>query len=336
MPEEKQEVKHLPMMPIRDVVLFPYMMAPFVVGRRSSVRALEQAIAGDKKLFLATQHDAAIDEPELDQIYKVGTVVNIVQSLKLPDGNIKVLVEGIERATLISAEQGEGFFHATVRTSNMLVDPGSEWGALVTRVTKLFEQYVELNQNLNYEVMIAAIRIDDPGKMADTVGANLMLTVPEKQELLEILNPIDRLKRIAGMLETRTDLPSTAIHQEVILPALPERVYDVLLDAKRFSTFTNMQAEIEHRAGGALTLFGGLVEGRNIELAPGQRIVQAWRRKSWPPGLYTIVRFEFARHPKGTHLVLDQTGVPEDKWQDLKESWPANYWEPLRQYLSQR
>ena len=92
--KEKSETKRLPMMPIRDVVIFPYMMTPFVVGRESSVRALEDALTGDKKIFLATQHDASVDEPRPDEIYQVGTVANIVQSLKLPDGNIKVLVEG--------------------------------------------------------------------------------------------------------------------------------------------------------------------------------------------------------------------------------------------------
>ena len=95
--KEKFETKKLPMMPIRDVVIFPYMMTPFVVGRESSVHALEEALAADKKIFLATQHDASIDEPKPNEIYQVGTIVNIVQSLKLPDGNIKVLVEGIER-----------------------------------------------------------------------------------------------------------------------------------------------------------------------------------------------------------------------------------------------
>src|SRR5581483_2035956 len=93
--KEKFETKKLPMMPIRDVVIFPFMMTPFVVGRESSVRALEEALASDKKIFLATQHDASVDEPKPSEVYQVGTIVNIVQSLKLPDGNIKVLVEGI-------------------------------------------------------------------------------------------------------------------------------------------------------------------------------------------------------------------------------------------------
>ena len=99
--KEKFETRKLPMMPIRDVVIFPHMMTPFVVGRESSVRALEEALASDRKIFLATQHDASIDEPKANEIYQIGTVVNIVQSLKLPDGNIKVLVEGIERAKVL-------------------------------------------------------------------------------------------------------------------------------------------------------------------------------------------------------------------------------------------
>jgi ATP-dependent Lon protease len=199
--KEKSDTKRLPMMPIRDVVIFPYMMSPFVVGRESSVRALEEAMAGDKKIFLATQHDASIDEPKPNEIYSVGTIVNIVQSLKLPDGNIKVLVEGVERAKVVSVSDDEGFFRAAVRTSNYKVEPGPQLDALISRVTGLFEQYVKLSQNLNYETMIAAIRVDDPGKLADTVGANLQLTIEEKQELLEIFDPIDRLTRVAEMLD---------------------------------------------------------------------------------------------------------------------------------------
>src|SRR5437899_3901919 len=198
---EKSDSKRLPMMPIRDVVIFPFMMTPFVVGRESSVRALEEAMAGDKKIFLATQHDASIDEPKPNEIYNVGTIVNIVQSLKLPDGNIKVLVEGVERARVVSVSDEDGFFRAVVRTFNFKVETGSQLESLVSRVTTLFEQYVKLSQNLNYETMIAAIRVDDPSKLADTVGANLQLTIEEKQELLEIFDPIDRLTRVAEVLD---------------------------------------------------------------------------------------------------------------------------------------
>jgi ATP-dependent Lon protease len=189
------------MMPIRDVVIFPHMMTPFVVGRESSVRALEEALAADKKIFLATQHDASVDEPRPNEIYSVGAIVNIVQSLKLPDGNIKVLVEGIERAKIVSISEEEGFFRAIVRATNYKVETGQQLDALISRVTSLFEQYVKLSQNLNYETMVAAIRVDDPGKLADTIGANLQLTIEEKQDLLEIFDPVDRLTRVADVLD---------------------------------------------------------------------------------------------------------------------------------------
>jgi ATP-dependent Lon protease len=199
--KEKSDTRRLPMMPIRDVVIFPFMMTPFVVGRESSVRALEEALAGDKKIFLATQHDASVDEPRPDEIYSVGTVANIVQSLRLPDGNIKVLVEGVERGKVVSVSDEEGFFRAVIKTFHYKVEPGAQLDALTSRVTSLFEQYVKLSQNVNYETMIAAIRVDDPGKLADTVGANLQLTIEEKQELLEIFDPVERLTRVAEMLD---------------------------------------------------------------------------------------------------------------------------------------
>jgi len=200
-PQEKPDTRRLPMMPVRDVVIFPYMMTPFVVGRESSVRALEDALGGDKKLFLATQHDASVDEPNPEEIYKVGTVVSIVQSLKLPDGNIKVLVEGMERARIVSVSDEDGYFRAVVRTGPSRIEAGPVVTSLVSRVTGLFEQYIKLSQNLNYESMVAAIRSDEPAKLADTIGANLQLTIEEKQELLEIFDPVDRLNRVAEMLD---------------------------------------------------------------------------------------------------------------------------------------
>ena len=155
-PKEKFETRKLPMMPIRDVVIFPYMMTPFVVGRESSVRALEEALASDKKIFLATQHDASVDEPKANEIYQIGTVVNIVQSLKLPDGNIKVLVEGIERGKVLQIIDTEGFMQASVRLARYTVETNAQLEAAMQRVTSLFEQYVKLCQSLNYETMIAS------------------------------------------------------------------------------------------------------------------------------------------------------------------------------------
>src|ERR1700759_2263961 len=137
---EKFETKKLPMMPIRDVVIFPFMMTPFVVGRESSVRALEEALAADKKIFLATQHDASIDEPKANEIYQVGTIVNIVQSLKLPDGNIKVLVEGIERGKILQVIDTEGFMQATVRVARYATETNPQIEVEMQRLTSLFEQ----------------------------------------------------------------------------------------------------------------------------------------------------------------------------------------------------
>jgi len=202
---EKFETKKLPMMPIRDVVIFPHMMTPFVVGRESSVRALEEALATDKKIFLATQHDASIDEPKANEIYQVGTVVNIVQSLKLPDGNIKVLVEGLERGKILQVVDTDGYFEATIRTAKYGAEMTPQVEAAMQRVTGLFEQYVKLCQSLNYETMIAAVRNDDPAKLTDTIAANLQLSIEEKQELLEIFDPAERLNRIADVLDVEIE-----------------------------------------------------------------------------------------------------------------------------------
>ena len=189
------------MMPIRDVVIFPHMMTPFVVGRESSVRALEEALAGDRKIFLATQHDASVDEPKPNEIYQVGTIVNIVQSLKLPDGNIKVLVEGVERGKVLQILDTDGFFHASVRVAKYTVEATPVIEQAMQRVTSLFEQYVKLCQSLNYETMIAAVRMEDPSKLTDVIAANMQLSIEEKQELLEIFDPAERLNRVADVLE---------------------------------------------------------------------------------------------------------------------------------------
>jgi ATP-dependent Lon protease len=199
--KEKYESRKLPMMPIRDVVIFPFMMTPFVVGRESSVRALEEALAADKKIFLATQHDASIDEPKANEIYQVGTIVNIVQSLKLPDGNIKVLVEGIERGKILQVADTDGFMQATVRVARFATETNQALEASMQRVTSLFEQYVKLCQALNYETMISAVRMEDPAKLTDVISANLQLSIEEKQELLEIFDPAERLTRIADVLD---------------------------------------------------------------------------------------------------------------------------------------
>src|SRR5450759_5125026 len=195
----------LPIVPLRDVVVFPHMMMPFVIGRPSSTRALEHALGKDKRIFLAAQHDAAVDEPQPNDIYTMGCVANIVQSLKLPDGNIKVLVEGIERARAVEWKEDKGFYRVVVKVVPKPKEAGVDAEATMTKVVSMFEQYVKLSNNLHYDAMIAAVRVDDPGKLADTISAHLVVGVDEKQNLLEIISPIERLNRITALLEAEVD-----------------------------------------------------------------------------------------------------------------------------------
>jgi len=192
--------RKLPMMPIREMVIFPHMMAPFVVGRESSVRALEEALSGDRRIFLATQHDASVDEPTAEDIYTVGVIGNIVQSVRMPDGNIKVLVEGVERARASEINDDDGFFVATVKTSTAELPTSAATEQLVSRVHQLFEQYGKLQQSLNQEAS-AALRTDEPAKLADVIAANLPLAIEEKQQLLEVFDPEVRLSRVADTLD---------------------------------------------------------------------------------------------------------------------------------------
>jgi len=189
------------MMPVRDMVIFPQQMTPFIVGREASVRALEEALASDKKIFLSTQHDASVDDPKPEEIYAVGTLANIVQSVKLPDGNIKVLVEGVERARALSIATEEGFFRATIRLLGQRIEDSPQVKQVVEKVTGLYEQFIKLSQSLNYDTMIAAARGDDPSRLSDTIAANLQLPVDEKQDLLETVDPLERLNRIGEILE---------------------------------------------------------------------------------------------------------------------------------------
>jgi ATP-dependent Lon protease len=195
----------LPIVPLRDVVVFPHMMMPFVIGRPSSIRALEHALAKDKRIFLAAQHDAAIDDPGAEDVYTMGCVANVVQSLKLPDGNIKVLVEGVERARVIEWKEDKGFHRVVVKVLQRMKETAGDVEQTMSRVVSLFEQYVKLSNNLHYDAMIAAVKVDDPGKLADTIAAHLLVGVDEKQNLLEINSPLERLNRIAAILEAEVD-----------------------------------------------------------------------------------------------------------------------------------
>ena len=195
----------LPIVPLRDVVVFPHMMIPFVIGRPSSTQALEHALMKDKRIFLAAQQLAVVDDPKPTDIYTMGCVANIVQSLKLPDGNIKVLVEGLERARAVEWKEDKGFYRVVAKLVPKPDDTNEEIEGAMSRVVSLFEQYVKLSNNLHYDAMIAAVRVDDAGKLADTIAAHLAVGVEEKQNLLEIVQPLGRLTRIATLLEAEVD-----------------------------------------------------------------------------------------------------------------------------------
>ena len=195
----------LPIVPLRDVVVFPHMMMPFVIGRPSSIRALEHALGKDKRIFLAAQHDASTDDPKAEDIFTMGCVANVVQSLKLPDSNIKVLVEGVERARVIEWKEDKGFYRVVVKVLQRQKDAAGDVEQTMSRVVTLFEQYVKLSNNLQYDAMVAAVRVDDPSKLADTIAANLSVSVEEKQNLLEIVSPVERLGRLSALLEAEVD-----------------------------------------------------------------------------------------------------------------------------------
>ncbi len=194
----------LPIVPLRDVVVFPHMMMPFVIGRPSSTRALDHALLQDKRIFLSAQKDAANDDPTPDEIYTLGCIANVVQSLKLPDGNVKVLVEGVERARVVEWKEDKGFFRVVSKVLSHPEVSGDIEGSM-SHVVSLFEQYVKLSNTLQYDAMVAAVRVDDPSKLADTIAAHLVVGVEEKQNLLEIISPLERLVRIASLLENEVE-----------------------------------------------------------------------------------------------------------------------------------
>jgi ATP-dependent Lon protease len=198
-------IETLPLVPLRDVVVFPHMMMPFVIGRPSSIKALEYALLKGKRIFLSAQHDATRDNPGPEEIHTLGTICNIVQSLKLPDGNVKVLVEGLDRGRALEFKEEHGFFKVVVKLIPRQVETGSGIEAVMSKVIALFEQYVKLSNNLHYDAMLAAVRVEDPGKLADTIASHLVLPVEEKQNLLDIFSPTDRLQRILAILEGEVD-----------------------------------------------------------------------------------------------------------------------------------
>src|SRR5262245_58817735 len=198
-------IETLPMVPLRDVVVFPHMMIPFVIGRPSSIKALDYALVKGKRIFLSAQHDATRDNPGPEEIHTLGTICNIVQSLKLPDGNVEGLGGGVEGGRALEFQEEQGFFKVVVKLIPRQVETGSRIEAVMAKVIALFEQYVKLSNNLHYDAMLAAVRVEDPGKLADTIASHLVVPVEEKQNLLEIFSPQERLSRIHAILEAETE-----------------------------------------------------------------------------------------------------------------------------------
>ena len=192
----------LPVLPLRDIVVFPHMIVPLFVGREKSVRALEAAMKDDKQILLVAQKNAAQDDPSADDIFRIGTVSTILQLLKLPDGTVKVLVEGGKRAGITAFKETEQFFEAFVDPMADREADGKELDALGRTVVTQFEQYIKLNKKIAPEVLVSLNQIDDPSKLADSIAQHLNLKIPEKQELLEIVRVGERLERVFGHMES--------------------------------------------------------------------------------------------------------------------------------------
>ncbi len=195
------EVRTLPVLPLRDIVVFPHMVVPLFVGREKSVRALEQVMKGDKKILLATQKNSADDEPTAGGIYDVGVIAHVLQLLKLPDGTVKVLVEGKSRAAVVRFTPETDFFEAEVAAIEEENGGASETEALSRAVVEQFENYVKLNKKVPPEALASIPQISEAGKLADSVAAHLAVKIADKQQLLEIFDVAKRLERVFGLME---------------------------------------------------------------------------------------------------------------------------------------
>ena len=191
----------LPVLPLRDIVVFPHMIVPLFVGRDKSVRALEAVMRDDKQILLVAQKNAAQDDPGADDLYKIGTVSTVLQLLKLPDGTVKVLVEGSRRAKIGSFKETDNYFEAVAELLPEEAGEPKETEALARTVVSQFESYIKLNKKIAPEVLVSVNQIDDPAKLADTVACHLSIKIPEKQELLEITGVAPRLERVFQHME---------------------------------------------------------------------------------------------------------------------------------------
>ncbi len=202
----KSRRETLPVVPLRDMVVFPHMMAPFIVGRESSVRALEQSLqTPQKRIFLVAQKDPKVDEPLYNDIYEVGVVATVIQNLKLPNGNVKVMVEGVQRGKLTEMKDKDGALYAEVDVFDIEYPMSEKLEAYINKVLGIFEQYAKMSHHLAFEGLMSTLKLDDADRFADTLAAHVMVTTAEKQSLLELLNPYERLQRLHDLLEVEVE-----------------------------------------------------------------------------------------------------------------------------------
>ncbi|MGH8605128.1 MAG: LON peptidase substrate-binding domain-containing protein, partial [Gammaproteobacteria bacterium] len=196
----------LPVLPLRDVVVYPHMVIPLFVGREKSIKALETAMDANKRVLLVAQKSAAQDNPGTEDLYKVGTVSNILQLLKLPDGTIKVLVEGGQRARIMNFVEQEDLFTAEVVLLNTKETDAQEVEVLTRSVLNQFDQYVKLNKKIPAEIISSLSSIDEPDRLADTIVAHMSIKLDDKQKFLEIVDTHQRLEQLIHVMESEIDL----------------------------------------------------------------------------------------------------------------------------------
>ncbi len=204
--ERKQETMTIPLLPLRDVVIFPYMVAPLFVGREKSIRALEEAMRKEKEILLVSQKDAKTNDPNEEDIYRIGTVGTIIQMLRLPDGTVKVLVEGKTRAQVIRYIPNPSFFLVEAERTPEGDDVGVETEALMRTLVTAFENYVKLNKKIPSEVLVTISSIEEPGRLSDTIASHLGLKLQDKQEILEALSPAVRLEKLYEKLQGEVEI----------------------------------------------------------------------------------------------------------------------------------
>ncbi|MGY8804164.1 MAG: LON peptidase substrate-binding domain-containing protein, partial [bacterium] len=196
----------MPLLPLRDIVVFPHMVVPLFVGRAKSIQALEDAVEGGRELMLAAQRQAGDEDPTEDEIYDVGTLGKIIQLLRLPDGTVKVLVEGKSRARIDEYVSSEPYLRVKITVLEESTGDLAESEALVRSVHSTFEDYVKLNKKVPRELLSTVAAINAPGKLADTVVAHLNLTLEERQQLLEIVSPSDRLEDVYSRMQAEIEV----------------------------------------------------------------------------------------------------------------------------------